>query len=317
MWFINNVPAVSESDLLILDILGDDDYRRFQRILSYLDYSTPGEYLDIEIEENDSILNNPSLYFKSSFFVRHKRFMSGSAKVPLIGDIQRDWRKSRYKSQEKELFEKLTFEMFNREFLSMENSTSYLELRVSRYKNFCNYLATKNINAFHYLSHMEMLLQKRKQMIQYEGITEEESSIFYPIAFPLISDIVKFEQFCNQLHKSGFISDIDAFKSVFLSKRKHNQLKVKWNKNNLSLLFTIELLQYKKKIEESNLRSKQIVKCFLDKNYKSFKEDSLNSQANKNGLTSMNQKLLDKINNDDNSELKLVYTLFKEVYKEV
>ncbi|MFT6502593.1 MAG: hypothetical protein ACJASQ_002720 [Crocinitomicaceae bacterium] len=316
MEFNNDVPAKSESDLLILDILGKNDYKRFHRILSYLGYSSPGEYLDIEAEEADSILDNPSSYFKSDLFIRHKQFMTSPAKFPVIGDASRAWRRFRYKVQEKELFEHLTFELLNREFRSMENSISYLESRVSRFRNLCNYLNTRNIFSNHYLSHMEMLLTERMNTLQSKALIEskEEINLDRIIAFPLSSSIVSFERYCTKLYEDGFISEIDTFKLIFVSKRRLNQSKVQWNGDNLTLLFVIELLAYKRIIDKPNSRSKLIVECFLNKNSQPFNEDSLNTQAYSNGLTGMNQKFLNEL---DNPQLKTVYRLYQEVYEEV
>ncbi|MCT4580332.1 MAG: hypothetical protein N4A35_02860 [Flavobacteriales bacterium] len=59
---------------LIYDILGDSEYKTFNRVLLGLKYSSPGEYLRTNFQELEDILDCPAKLKECTFEKRFKMF---------------------------------------------------------------------------------------------------------------------------------------------------------------------------------------------------------------------------------------------------
>lgn len=327
--------------IVALRILGDRDYILFRKILSYLNYSSPGEYLYIESLERDDYLNVPAYYFESTFSKRKDYFFNGFKSF--VNTIIDETRQITYKKHENRLFEKLYYGLLNHEFKSLDNSLENLKLKIEKCGNLYSYLNQKGYNNSHYLSHMKMLFNDRLRIDSerlkksFESSTDNTIMTDIELEDKLINTIselementehvqlayfrfygskIKLLKFAKMLKYMNYISSVDAFMSVFILPNKIYSQKIIWKNSIASLLYLFKLFEVMELIKLPLKKWKYISETFYTKDKAQLIPQELSRliTINKFGLLTkenINKKMIETSNRDVTEIFQLYSSIF-------
>ncbi len=307
----NKSIQLDDESKLIYDILGESDYKTFNRILLGLNYSSPGEYLRINVEEIEDILDCPTKLKESTFEKRVKRFRSSASQraFSLLTTSNLDVDFSR-------INDKLIYELINRKFKSSTSSIEELESKVVKFENFCFYVEKNGGNNWNYLSHMKMLLNERKlgRLVKLDEIVEEKE-IDMVYQFDLNSSNKNFKKFAKLLAQENLIDSSKKFTSLFIFPEKRLEDKITWKGSITSLLFLIEFLSYKKIITKPKNYLMSLSINFRVSENRELINTNLSALLNNAGFKKFNDKDFEALfTKNSNVDIKVIHKVYCKVY---
>lgn len=310
----DNSKIEEENSRIIRNILGENLYRKSEKVFKRLGYKSPGEFLLIYNKERELSLINPIINHPNTFESRLTVFRVGNQskfnfmgvsfykflKIPMANEIINI------------IIPKLIDGITHLEFSDENQTIEYLELRLERLIILDEYCKATNTNK-NYTSQINIaqaILRGRKNIYRKQHeINKNNTPIFL---FNLISEQDLFNQFSILLFENKVFESLEKFKKVFNG---FEGEKVVWLYSKPSLIFMIELLKLKRKIDFDH-RSKNISICFWDsKNKQDYNSKDINTTADRKKLSDFNNQKLEKIvDTTKDIQILKIFEIYKTVY---
>ena len=312
-WFpIQEIVLEDSHSKKVYDILEEKDYRTFQRIIGYLDYYSPGEYLKAYLKDLEEQLDNPIFALSSDYATRRFHFLNRIVQT-------RTWayKKEDFLFHEPNLINKLNYGLIEQEFKFSKRSPEFLRLRLKKYKSLFSFLKSQGQNYDHYEYFIESIIADKEYGEEDRNYDlGYNMGLIYQVRFELESDRELFNMFVNELYKYGFISDVNSFKARFILVSNKKFQKSIWNKGLVALLFLIELFRCYSMVEKSTSRTKGIVDSFRTPNKSCLNRASLDTLVSRYKIQTISPNNVEKYVKDSKSQdIKEIFEIFSKIYK--
>jgi len=302
--------------------LGEEDFRRLDKMFQWLKYDCIGEYIYYEAIEWVDVLHRHSNYQKTTYYKKYNDFITPT--IPRF-------RIYRWFIMEHH-FPRLLFDLRKGLIEELFRLESDFETLVNLYNDFRFFISSAGSKATEYQNFLilgEALLEKKRQEINRREYVPEDNTydtnlspeepklgltdhFVVPFATQKPDILLDLKILLERLEEVGLISSSSEFINPFITPGNEIHSKVIWNGELKSLVFFLEYLMFLEILHRPRYIAKQISLFFSTSKQESLNPKTINNYSENMGFTDKDYdtkkfKIHQFIENNNNSEIGKTY----------